>query len=289
MYVMNNNFLTIHIQPKGAELDRIFHKGNGLDYLWSGDPAFWGKKSPVLFPIVGALKKNTYWLNEKPYQLGRHGFAREQEFEAVAQAPNQLVFQLSSSAETKLVYPFDFIFRIRYTLKDEELLVEYEVKNTGVVSLYFSVGGHPAFRVPLVSGTNYEDYYLQFDHPETLSRWMITPEGLIGAVPQPFLQQEDTIALSKALFYQDAIVLKHPVSRSISLRSGKTKHGLQVNFNGFPYLGIWAAREADFVCIEPWCGIADSVLHDHQLATKEGINVLQPGEIFVRYWSLHCF
>jgi galactose mutarotase-like enzyme len=155
--------------------------------------------------------------------------------------------------------------------------------------LYFSVGGHPAFAVPLTKDTNYEDYYLVFDKQENTPRWPISNDGLIENTPDPLLQHSDRLPLTKELFSKDALVLKSLKSSLISVRSDKTEHGLRFDFPGFPFLGLWAAKGADFLCIEPWCGIADSVNTSQQLEEKEGINALEPGGEFSRTWIVKVF
>jgi galactose mutarotase-like enzyme len=151
--------------------------------------------------------------------------------------------------------------------------------------MYFSVGGHPAFKVPLEEDRAYTDYYLEFENPEDAGRWPISKDGLIEAVPVPILKGRK-IPLDKKLFQQDALVFKKLASQSISLKSDHTPHGIEFSYKGFPYLGIWAAKNADFVCIEPWCGIADSVNTSQQLREKEGINSLEPEQYFIRSWSV---
>ena len=289
MYIIENDRLEVQVQSRGAELQRIFDKKHGLEYLWSGDPAFWGKKSPVLFPIVGALKDDTYYFQGRPYTLTRHGFARDKDFRVRDQRPGILELELVSDESTLLQYPFFFQLVISYRLEPEGISVGYTVRNQGGSALYFSVGGHPAFRVPLAEGTGYSNYYLEFDSDPFLDRWPISPQGLIEKEPRPFSMEENIIPLSRELFYEDALVFKRPGSTRVSLRSGRTAHGLDVDFSGFDYLGIWAARNADFVCIEPWCGIADSVDADQQLIHKEGINKLGPGEIFERVWKVSFY
>ena len=155
--------------------------------------------------------------------------------------------------------------------------------------MFFSVGGHPAFRLPLVDGTGYEDYYLEFNEEETKPRWPISKDGLIEKKSVPLLRSTDRLPLSKSLFAKDALVLKFPTSSIVSLKSEKTEHGLDFNFSGFPYLGLWAAPGADFLCIEPWCGIADSVDTDQQLISKEGINKLPAAAVFEKSWLLSLF
>jgi len=288
IYSLQNNILSVAISTKGAELQSIIHKDFGLEYMWSGDPKFWGKKSPVLFPIVGGLKNNSYQYNGKSYQLNRHGFARDMEFEVTGQDEDGIVFTLNSNEETLANYPFQFSFSVRYKLDSNRLSVTYIVRNTKEKML-FSVGGHPAFRVPLVDGTTFEDYFLEFNHLESASRWPLSKDGLIENTPMQVIEHSDKLPLKKSLFYEDALVFKHLASKSIYILSNKTSHGLKVNFQGFPYLGIWSAKDADFVCIEPWCGIADTVNASGNLADKEGINNLTPGESFERTWHVELF
>lgn len=148
MITLSNDQLTVSLATAGAELQHIIRKDNGLEYLWSGDPAVWGKKSPVLFPIVGGLKNNTYTYNGNSYTLGRHGFARESEFEVLTQSTEEVTFRLTDNEATRAVYPFRFDFRVRYSLVGDTLKVTYHVHNTDSKELLFSVGGHPAFKVP---------------------------------------------------------------------------------------------------------------------------------------------
>lgn len=289
MLSIENQQLRITLHPKGAELQSIYHKGHQTDYLWSGDPAFWGKHSPLLFPIVGTLKDNTYHYEGKSYTLPRHGFARDREFTVESQGPDSIAFLLKSDAATKVNYPFDFELRVIYRLLDAGFTTTYRVDNPAVAPLYFSIGGHPAFRVPLVPGTEYADYYLEFDKPEKAPRWPISRDGLIETRPGPLLNDTRTLPLKKELFAKDALVLKHPASGGVALRSARTPRGLKMDFPGFPFLGIWAAPNADFVCIEPWCGIADPVDSRQQLTEKEGIHRLEPGGRFERSWTLTVF
>ncbi|MBX2922706.1 MAG: aldose 1-epimerase family protein [Chitinophagaceae bacterium] len=285
-YSIENEFLKADIKSKGAELCSLIDKTTGINYTWKGDPAFWGKHSPVLFPIVGTLKEGLYHYEGRDYRLGRHGFARDMEFSVAEQAAHSIAFLLEDSAGTLLNFPFAFRFKITYTLTEKALSVTYQVNNPSEQPLLFSVGGHPAFAVPFIPGTTYETYYLEFESPETAGRWPISTEGLIEEAPVPLLNNSRVIALSKPLFYKDALVFKQLLSQKITLKTEQSAGGLEFSYPGFPYLGIWAAKDADFVCIEPWCGIADSVNSNQQLTDKEGINTLLPGGSFERTWSV---
>lgn len=289
MFTIENAALRVLISATGAELQSIYHKDLQLEYMWGGDPAFWGKHSPVLFPIVGTLKNDTYYFNNTAYQLGRHGFAREMEFIATAQDDHSITLSLQDTPATLAKYPFSFRFDIRYALNGASLATTYSIYNTGSSLMYFSVGGHPAFKLPLTDAAAYSDYYMEFNETETAGRWPISKEGLIESPPTPVFRQSNHLALNKELFQKDALVFKGLSSNSVVLKTDKDPHGLSFDFTGFPFLGIWAAKNADFVCIEPWCGIADSAATDQQLVNKEGIQLLQPGKDFERTWSVTLF
>ncbi len=289
MHSISNDIISIKVAAKGAELQSLFSRQHQLEYMWSGDPAIWGKHSPVLFPIVGELKNKMYEYKDKQYKLSRHGFARDMEFKLTEQSESALTFSLHSNTKTEENYPCQFIFSVHYTLVQNTLQVSYIVENLGHEIMYFSVGGHPAFKVPLSEKTAFEDYQLVFEKKETAARWPISSDGLIEAESKPLLENENKLPLKRELFAADAIVLKNLQSTSVSLKSEKTPHGLTVHFTNFPYLGIWEAKGGDFVCIEPWCGIADSVNASGKLEEKEGIRALEPSGKFEVSFSIEVF
>ena len=291
MFTIENEYLKIEIDARGAELQGIYNKKNGLEYMWSGDPAFWGKKSPVLFPIVGSLKNDTYYFEKKAYQLSRHGFAREMDFTVTDQTASSITFTLTRQDVTFEKYPFQFRLDIVYSIQHNQLQVMYRIVNKGDINqkMYFSVGGHPAFKLPLLPATVYTDYYLEFNKTENVGRWPISKEGLIETRSIPLLNNTSVLPLAKELFYADAIVLKQLRSDKVKLVCNTAGELFEFDFTGFPYLGIWAARDADFVCIEPWCGIADSVNTNQQLTEKEGINMLDSTDQFERSWKVTVY
>ncbi len=289
IYSISNDILNIAIAEKGAELQSIIHTEYGIEYLWSGDAKFWGKKSPVLFPVVGTLKNNNYEYKDRKYNLGRHGFARDMNFTVTAHTDDAITFTLTEDENTLQKYPFHFRFSLRYAVQENQLHITYITENVNDAEIFFSVGGHPAFKVPLIEGTAFEDYYLAFAEIEDAGRWPLSADGLIEGFTIPVLDNTNILPLTKALLYEDALVFKHLRSKNISLLSHKTLHGLKLDFDGFPFLGIWNAKDADFVCIEPWCGIADSVHATGKLEEKEGIIVLLPFEKFEKMWSIELF
>lgn len=287
MATLSNKFLTAVISEAGAELQQLRHS-NGIDYLWNADARYWAKHSPVLFPVVGSLVNNSYLYKGKSYNLPRHGFARDQVFKVLSQAEDKVVFALSANEETRAVYPFEFELQLVYELKDASLLCSYLVSNKGDAEMFFSVGGHPAFRLPLEAGLRYEDYCLVFEEDEPLRRYKLQ-DGLIADRTDLLPSNGGRLKLHPALFYEDAIVLKYLKSTTVTLKADKGTHGLCFHFSGFPYLGIWAVKDAPFVCIEPWCGHADNVGHQQQIELKEGIEKLAPGTTWKRTWMVDCF
>lgn len=293
LHTLNNGTLQITVSEMGAELQDLVLLSKQQAYLWSGDPAFWGKKSPVLFPIVGGLHNNQYQYQGKTYALGRHGFAREKKFLLEKATETELSFLLQADEQTLAQYPFAFDFRVTYHLHGAVLRCTYTVTNTHHSDLYFSVGAHPAFRVPLEEGESYNDYQLVFDREEEVPIWPLSEQGLILPEPQPFAWQKRTtgsvIPLTKELFYGDALVFKQLQSNTITLTHQQEKKGLHFRFSGYPFFGIWSAKNAPFVCLEPWCGIADSSQTNGDLTQKEGIMALAAGESFSRHWEVEPF
>lgn len=274
------------IRPQGAELSML--QNDGFEYLWSGDARYWGKQSPVLFPIVGSLRGGHYRHHGMTYMLPRHGFARDRLFHVREVSEREAHFSLEDDESSRLAYPFRFQLRIRYLLHPTGLEVEYAVANPSEETLYFSIGGHPAFKVPIEPGLRYEDYHLVFEQPETAGRWKLR-DGLLLQEEPGFLEASDRVSLSHALFAEDAVVLKGLRSALLTLRSDKSARGLRFGIGGWPHLGLWAPVGAPFLCIEPWQGHADPVDADGELARKPGIVSLEPGGCWERSWTVAPF
>lgn len=286
MNILENDSLKVAIKNHGAELCSVYHKQTQLEYLWQAGKE-WPKHSPVLFPIVGQLKQNNYHHQQKNFVMERHGFARNLAFTVAEVQADNIRLTLKEQDATLAVYPFYFRFDITYQLHQNTLKVVFDVVNTGQDTMPFSVGAHPAFNVPLLKGENYNDYFLQFNKPEYSGRWLLQ-NGLLDSEVE-FFKSSNQLPLTKELFNNDALVFKHLKSDRIELRSKNHNHGVAVNFPGFPYMRIWAASGADFVCIEPWHGIADSIHSNGNILEKEGIILLHPDENFNTTYTIEVF
>ena len=289
MIIIGNETLKVSIATLGAELQSIYNKQTGLEYLWDANPSFWPRRSPILFPVVGGIKDGGYDYNGKTYHFNRHGFAKEMDFEVESKSDNSVTLVLKTSTASLEMYPFYFKLSIIYTVKSNELEVKYLVENKGTDKMYFSVGAHPAFKVPLTDAEQYEDYYLSFSEEENAGIYPIAANGLILNTAVPFLENTNVLPLTKELFYNDALIFKDLKSTSISILNKNNKNGLTVSYEGMPYMGIWSFKNADFVCIEPWCGLGDTETTTGNIVDKEGINTLTEAESFTRSWKVALF
>ena len=285
---LENEFLKVSLHAMGAELQSVLNKASNLEYMWQAEPTVWARHSPVLFPIVGRLKDDTYNYNGKEYKMGQHGFARNKAFQVIAQTPTMVSFQLTEDEETLSIYPFRFSLTLSYILNEQELTLQYEVKNTDTQSIYFSIGAHPGFRLPLFDNEQYEDYFISFNQAETAESYLIAG-GLISNQTNAVFTNPNQLNLNKEIFLQDALVFKNLHANTLTLRSKNHAHGLSLTANHFPFYGIWAQKNADFVCLEPWCGIADSIDSSGELQEKEGIENLTPQATWERSWSVILF
>jgi galactose mutarotase-like enzyme len=277
--VIKNTFLTATINSFGAELCSLKNNEN-KEYIWEGNPDFWGKHSPILFPIVGTLKNNSYQYNEIEYHLSRHGFARDMDFELVDKKENSVTFSIQSSEETLKVYPFIFELQIIYTLDKNSLNIEYKVMNNGKSKMPFSIGAHPAFALP----GNFENYAIQFEKEESLEYYLLEND-LISNKTKTLELQNKLVPLNYQLFKNDALIFKTLESNSVTILENSNPK-LRVNFNNFPSLGIWTKMNAPFLCIEPWFGYSDTNENSGNLFEKEGIQILEENKTFRSEFSI---
>jgi galactose mutarotase-like enzyme len=237
MIVVENEWLKVDIARHGAEVRKVTHKKNKLDYMWTGDEAYWGRVSPVLFPIVGRLKEDHYDLDGKTYKMSQHGFLRDVEFDVAEQTTTSVSFVFESLGSYVHVFPYEFKVMIRYRLIEDSLFVEWQILNENKGEMYFSIGAHPAFKVPLVENETIEDYHLHFTPAANknvmeyeLKNSLIHEKGTANDL--------STIQLTNSLFAHDALIYSN--IDKVALVSNQSNHGVEVIFEGFPFVGIWS-------------------------------------------------
>ena len=276
---IENLKLTAKFNSKGAELISLQNQ-NKREYIWNGNPEFWGKHSPVLFPIVGTLKNNRYSYNNSIYQLSRHGFARDTNFDLIKYSHNQAVFSLKANNDTKKVYPFDFELQISYTLQEDTLIIGYKIINNEETELPFSIGGHPAFALP----KDFKNYSLAFEQPENLLTYQLKNE-LLSDKTAAITLSKNILPLTYSLFNNDALIFKSLNSRRISLLENEAPI-LHFNFKDFQNFGIWTKNDAAFICLEPWLGYSDTINTTGNILEKEGIQMVGAKRNFECHFSI---
>lgn len=284
---LENERLNVEISELGAEVTRIYDKKTQTDILWDGDPAFWKRHSPILFPNVGKTYHNIVLINGTHYPTSQHGFARDSQFKCICEKENKVSFLLVSSEESKEVYPFDFELIITYTLEKLALRVEWEVHNTGEEEMYFTIGAHPAFRF---AGKEEKktDYLLRFPGKDTLEYIIINMEEA-AADPNVSYRLElenECCGLTEELFDIDTLIFDHGQIDEVWLchKDGTPYVGMKCE--GFPNFGIWSMKNAPFVCLEPWMGRVDNVGFDGDISEKPDINKVTPGESFKQDYTI---
>ncbi len=275
---IKNQLLTATINPKGAELNSL--KSDTAEYIWEGNDKYWGKHSPVLFPIVGTLKNNSYLYNGQVHALSRHGFARDNNFNVKQQSDDSVVFSLVANDDTRRLYPFDFELELIYTLNGKSLQLDYIVTNKGNNAMPFSIGAHPAFALP----GNFENYSLRFERDEPLESVQLI-DDLLSDQTTVLPAQNGVLPLSYKLFENDALIFKTLKSRSVTILKDEADY-LKVSYPAFPHLGIWTKADAPFLCIEPWQGYSDTPDTMGNLIEKDGTILLEPGKKYTTGFTI---
>jgi galactose mutarotase-like enzyme len=281
IYSLENEKIKITASDNGGELHSITGKKEGTEYLWNGNPEYWKYHSPHLFPIIGKVKNSKYRVDGKEYELPSHGLARISQFELISQGNEYITFELRFSDKTLEIYPYKFSLHVTYTIRENSVEVSYKVINLDDKIIYFSIGAHPAFMCPIEKNEVLEDYYLKFNKIENSSIMCFNKDTYFTHDKMEYLTNSDIIELNKEVFKDDALVFNDLKSNKITIKSENHNKSLSVEFNEFPYMGIWApVNGAPFVCIEPWFGHADYEDFSGELKDKDGILSLEIGNEF---------
>ena len=295
MYQIENEELTVKVSPLGAELQSIYDKRMEKEVLWQGDKKYWGRRAPVLFPNVGRHIGDFYLWKGKRFDTKQHGFARDMEFTCVLEKDDELVFSLKDTEKTREYFPFAFELKIGYTLSGRALQVKWEVKNQGQETMYFTIGGHPAFRVPVLENTVQTDYKLLFEVPDRLEYKLICPgEGTAdtsSSYPLILKKYGEYYGcdIEAHMFDKDALLFDEGQVQWAALGYPDGTPYVSLECRDFTNFGIWSVPGAPFVCLEPWMGRCDD--HDFfgEISQKPGILKLGPSDTFRKSYKIRVF
>lgn len=280
--ILKNDLLTVVIDNHGAELQSVKNNRTQQEYLWQGDKAFWGRRSPVLFPIVGSVWDGKFRIDGVEYALGQHGFARDSDFEVIADSPeDEAWFALESNDLTMSLYPRRFRLEIGYRLDEARLTVMWRVKNLDEKPMSFQIGAHPAFNYPEFNPDDAVHGYFLFDTRKPLVSQLLKEKGCIsGDTAVIELGEDGMLPLTGDTFSINTIMLQDRQVRRVSMLDKERRPYVSLLFDA-PVVGMWSpSARAPFVCIEPWWGRCDRMNFDGEFSQRDYVNTLQPGETF---------
>ena len=283
---LKNEALQVTVNTAGGELWSV-RTTDGAEYLWQGDPAFWGGRAPNLFPFVARLVNGTYRLEGKTYQLNIHGFIKASELSAEQPDDQTLVLSMEDNEETRKQYPYHFRYQIIYHLSGSCLEVTIRVENRDSRIMYFGLGGHPGFHVPLEEGLSFEDYTLTFDEGIAPEQVTFSPDCFVTGRAQCQVIQGNQIPLSHGLFDNDAVVVEGS-GHTVTLSSSKGSRAVTVKYPGMNYIGFWHMphTEAPYVCIEPWVSLPARKDIIEDFAEKPDLVHLEAGKVYENIWTI---
>ena len=243
---IKNDFAAVVCQTYGAEL-LSYQTAEGKEYVWQKDAAYWGKASPVLFPFVGPVP-NPVIIHGKSYEMPRHGFVKDAEFEIAEQGEDFVTLKTGTSEFTSSVYPYDFEFTVTFRLNGAALDVIYGVVNKSGEEMPFLIGGHPGFFCPMEEGEHFTEYMLHFED-----------------------EDKEDVHLNYRMFDNDAIFFEDFKQHTVKLIHQETKKGLRFDFPDYMSVAFWTPvkKDAPFLCFEPWnSGTLEQVPNTNMLEKK---------------------
>lgn len=276
--MIKSSCASAEIKSLGAELTSLMDS-QGTQYLWQGDPAFWSGQSPILFPIVGSIRdKKAIVGGNKTCNMERHGVVKKEEFTLIDSTENSATFAVCANPETKERFPYDFELQVKYTLCEKTLTVAFTVINKDKEPMPFFVGGHPAFKCPLLEGEAFEDYVVEFEQKEYANCPRALKNGLIDVEHRTLiLNNSNTFPMDRTWFSYDCQIFDQLKSRSAKMYNPKTGRGVKLDYPGFEYVIVWSSKNnGDFVAVEPWTGISTCSDEDDIFEHKRGVKILEP-------------
>ncbi len=278
IYQLMNSRLSVNISSVGAELMNL-RDHLDVEYIWQGDENTWSRRSPLLFPIIGGMKDGKYIYEGKEYEMTKHGFLRNTEGVVDYYDNTRISITFKSDETTRRSYPFDFEMTVVYELSGNKLVVNYLVKNCDDKTMYFALGFHPGFKLPMDDGSEFEDYYIDFGEAKDMQRVDITMTGFLTGDYSDF--KDSKISLNREMFENEAIILKG-APKSVILSSDKVDKEVLMDYPDMDYVALWTLPDerAKYICIEPWTGLVGEEKGVVPLKDVKGIVSLEAGDFY---------
>ena len=288
MDILSNKWLQIEVSERGAEIHRIVGVHTHHEYLWKGDPVYWERHSPLLFPIVGKLRNGETKINGSVYKIPKHGFLSDAMFEKIEETKNTLVYRLESTPRMHRIYPFPFRLDVIYKLRANYISVVWKILNTGIEEMPFQIGGHPGINYPHFDPDEKVKGYIKFRRPSPIESASVCDTGCLGRRRYDLPLRNGLLPITDECFKNDAIIIDKNQVKHIDFLDTKKRPYVAMDFNS-PVLLLWSPYgvKAPFVCLEPWYGLCDAENYEGDFFNRPYTNILDPGHNSMMGYSLH--
>ena len=289
IYEIKSGNISAKFDSVGAQMKSL--QKDGKEYIWQGSPEFWDDSAPLLFPVVGRLKDGVLTIDGKDYAMPMHGFARSTDMPVLEQTESSITFLLESDEETKKVYPWEFRFTVTFAIEGETLATRFTIENKDEKKMFFGLGGHPGFHLPMEDGAAYDDYLLKFEKEEPLYSNHIDMVAIEICAEKKDLVLDggNILPVSRSLFDNEAMIFEDIKSRYVDLVHKDSGKGVRFAYGNFPILAFWsttAPKEGPFICMEPWYGMGYRDNEDSKVENKYGLQILKSAEVFKDEFSI---
>lgn len=274
--------LRVDIDPHGSQIDSIFLKSAQLECIWQKDPAVWKSSCPVPFPTIGRLNKGTTYFDGKPYTIKSNGIIRYVDLKVINHTSSSVDLLFESTPETKKEFPFDCHVELHFEVEGTKLLERARIYNDDTKPMPYNFATHPGLNVPLLAGESANDYYIEFDEPQTVSRYVVAETAQLTDELVPFLDHERRFFIQKSLFERETLCLKNPTCAHMELKSLTNPYVIRMSLDGFDHVAFWSPAQVQkdmrLLCVESWVGHPDFKGNESEFIDRDSVAILGSGE-----------
>ncbi len=287
VFHLESEFIRVSVTDSGAGLLSIYDLESCVEYLWQGHPTLNPWRPQVMFPIVGKLRDDQYWLGRKFYRMQKGGYLKDFKFEVKNQRKDRITFVHSSNADTELIFPFRYSIEITYLVYGPKLTVSFSIKNLDKKEMFFSLGFAPTFNVPL-GPEGHEDCFVEFSSEEERGAYFVENELVnFHDADNKKVVQNRRVFFTQENFRGGEMIFKDIKSQGVSLKNLLNEKSVNIDFGNIPYLSIWTYPDASFVRIAPSFGVTDAFDSNNDFYMKEGLIDLEQEKTFKHEFVFH--
>ena len=268
LYTIQNERLKVVLNDFGAELTSVIFQGK--ERLWQNENGGWAGHAPIMFPACGSCD---LVVNGKLYEHFLHGFARKNTFLVEKKDEESITFTLTSSPQTKTLYPYDFRLSFTYSLDGNSLRIKHEVYNPSEENIYGAFGSHESYKLD----GDVDGYTLWFEQEEEFNTLLHNDFGTLTGETKSFGKGKELPLPADFLQEGKTLVFGNINSEKVCLKSKQGERLAEINFKGFKNLLLWRPHGAEMICIESWQNLPDKAGEELiEFSKKSGIEKISP-------------